>query len=149
MPKPPEDLFDVILVDEAHHSPAVTWTATLNMFPNARMALFTATPFRRDDREILGRFAYTYDLKRAYQDGIFGHIQFELVDNIPAGENRQQLEDIAIARAAERRLAADRAAGFDHLLMVRTDSKRRAGELVELYEDHTKLRLKLVQERTP
>ncbi|WP_164940367.1 DEAD/DEAH box helicase [Bradyrhizobium zhanjiangense] len=145
VPEPPDDLFDLILVDEAHHSPAVTWTATLNMFPKARRVLFTATPFRRDDREILGRFAYTYDLKRAYQDGIFGHIQFELVDNIPVGENRQELEDIAIAQAAERKLAADRAAGFDHLLMVRTDSKRRAAELVELYENHTKLRLKLVQ----
>ena len=96
--------------------------------------LFTATPFRRDDREIFGRFAYTYDLKRAYQDGVFGHIQFQLVDQIPAGDNRQQMEDIATAKAAERKLAVDRAAGFDHLLMVRTDSKKRAAELVDLYE---------------
>jgi superfamily II DNA or RNA helicase len=142
---PPPDLFDLILVDEAHHSPAASWTATLDMFKEARRVLFTATPFRRDDREILGRFAYTYDLKRAYQDGVFGHIQFQLVDQIQAGDNRQQMEDIATAKAAERKLAADRAAGFDHLLMVRTDSKKRAAELVELYGDHTALRLKLIQ----
>jgi superfamily II DNA or RNA helicase len=37
------------------------------------------------------------------------------------------------------------AAGFDHLLMVRTDSKKRAAELVELYGKHTGLRLKLIQ----
>src|SRR5450759_7868 len=61
------------------------------------------------------RVAYTYDLKRAYQDGVFGHIQFQLVDQIPPGDNRQQMEDIATAKAAERKLAADRAAGFDHL----------------------------------
>src|SRR6185312_13724873 len=36
----------------------------------------TATPFRRDDREILGRFAYTYDLKRAYQDGVLATSNF-------------------------------------------------------------------------
>jgi len=72
----------------------------------------TATPFRRDDREILGRFAYTYDLKRAYQDGVFGHIQFQLVDNILPGDNRKQMEDIATAKAAERKLVADRVAGF-------------------------------------
>jgi superfamily II DNA or RNA helicase len=145
IPAPPPDLFDLILVDEAHHSPAASWTATLDMFKDARRVLFTATPFRRDDREILGRFAYTYDLKRAYRDGVFGHIQFQLVDQIPAGDNRQQMEDIATATAAERKLAADRAAGFDHLLMVRTDSKRRAAELVELYENHTALRLRLIQ----
>jgi superfamily II DNA or RNA helicase len=145
IPIPPPDLFDLILVDEAHHSPAASWTATLDMFKDARRVLFTATPFRRDDREILGRFAYTYDLKRAYQDGVFGHIQFQLVDQIPAGDNRQQMEDIATAKAAERKLAADRAAGFDHLLMVRTDSKKRAAELVDLYEKHTALRLKLIQ----
>lgn len=145
IPVPPEDLFDLILVDEAHHSPAVSWTTTLDMFKEARRVLFTATPFRRDDREILGRFAYTYDLKRAYQDGVFGHIQFQLVDQIPPGDNRQQMEDIATAKAAERKLAADRLAGFDHLLMVRTDSKKRAAELVELYGDHTALRLKLIQ----
>lgn len=145
IPIPPADLFDLILVDEAHHSPAISWTATLDMFKEARRVLFTATPFRRDDREILGRFAYTYDLKRAYQDGVFGHIQFQLVDQIPPGDNRQQMEDIATAKAAERKLAADRAAGFDHLLMVRTDSKKRAAELVELYGEHTALRLKLIQ----
>ena len=145
IPVPPADLFDLILVDEAHHSPAISWTATLDMFKEAHRVLFTATPFRRDDREILGRFAYTYDLKRAYQDGVFGHIQFQLVDNIPPGDNRQQMEDIATAKAAERKLAADRVAGFDHLLMVRTDSKKRATELVELYGDHTTLRLKLIQ----
>ena len=94
IPVPPPDLFDLILVDEAHHSPAASWTATLDMFKDARRVLFTATPFRRDDREILGRFAYTYDLKRAYRDGVFGHIQFQLVDQIPAGDNRQQMEDI-------------------------------------------------------
>lgn len=145
IPIPPADLFDLILVDEAHHSPAISWTATLDMFKKARRVLFTATPFRRDDREILGRFAYTYDLKRAYQDGVFGHIQFQLVDQIPPGDNRQQMEDIATAKAAELKLAADRAAGFDHLLMVRTDSKKRAAELVELYGEQTALRLKLIQ----
>jgi superfamily II DNA or RNA helicase len=113
IPTPPPDLFDLILVDEAHHSPAISWTTTLDMFKEARRVLFTATPFRRDDREILGRFAYTYDLKRAYQDGVFGHIQFQLVDKIPPGDNCQQLEDIAMAKAAEQKLAEDRAAcGF-------------------------------------
>src|SRR5262249_22816352 len=36
VPVPPADLFDLILVDEAHHSPALTWTMTLDMFPEAK-----------------------------------------------------------------------------------------------------------------
>jgi superfamily II DNA or RNA helicase len=35
IPVPPADLFDLILVDEAHHSPAISWTATLDMLPRA------------------------------------------------------------------------------------------------------------------
>ncbi len=33
VPKPPEDLFDLLLVDEAHHSPADTWSALIDAFP--------------------------------------------------------------------------------------------------------------------
>src|SRR6185437_6434804 len=56
---PPADLFDLILVDEAHHSPARSWQELLDGFPTALRTLFTATPFRRDRREIRGRFVYT------------------------------------------------------------------------------------------
>src|SRR5207253_11034026 len=48
---PPEDFFDLILFDEAHHSPARTWDEILKAFPAARKLLVTATPFRRDRKE--------------------------------------------------------------------------------------------------
>lgn len=144
IPKPPSDLFDLILVDEAHHSPAVTWQMLLADFPDARRVLFTATPFRRDDREIKARFVYTYDLRSAYRDGVFGHIDYQPVTVTSRGGDRQRLEDIAIARAAELKFQSDVKAGLDHLLMVRTDSRKRAKELEEIYAAETKLRLKLV-----
>lgn len=144
IPLPPDDLFDLILVDEAHHSPAITWRMMLDVFPAARKVLFTATPFRRDDREIKGRFVYSYDLKRAYDDGVFGHISYQPVP-VPNGPgDERQREDIAIATAAEARLAADRAAGFDHLLMVRTDGRTRAIGLEAIYAKHTRLRLQSI-----
>jgi superfamily II DNA or RNA helicase len=34
--KPPEDLFDLIIIDEAHHAPAETWRAVLEHFKDAR-----------------------------------------------------------------------------------------------------------------
>lgn len=141
---PPDDLFDLILVDEAHHSPAATWSRTLDFFPNAKIVLFTATPFRRDDREIRGRFVYTYDLKTAYTDGVFGHINYEPVPSAEGALNQLREDDILVARAAEERLRSDRNNGLDHLIMVRTDSRKRASELVHIYAEATNLRLKLI-----
>jgi superfamily II DNA or RNA helicase len=138
-PEPPDDLFDLVLVDEAHHSPARTWESLLKHFKNSKQLLFTATPFRQDQREIKGRFIYTYDLKRAYDDGVFGQINFEPVTN-----RDQANSDVAIAIAAQEKFRADQEQGFDHRLMVRTDSLKRAQELVTIYEENTDLRLKVV-----
>ena len=56
IPAPPDDIFDLILIDEAHHSPAATWNEIIEAFPEAKKILFTATPFRRDKKEIKGKF---------------------------------------------------------------------------------------------
>jgi len=143
VPAPPADLFDLILVDEAHHSPALTWKTVIEVFGDARRVLFTATPFRRDDREIKGRFVFTYDLKRAYRDRVFGHIDYVPVA-IEGEDTSREREDRAIARAAEAKFHADREAGYDHLLMVRTDSRTRARDLERIYADVTALRLQLI-----
>lgn len=143
VPIPPIDLFDLILVDEAHHSPALTWKTVIETFVDARKVLFTATPFRRDDREIKGRFVYTYDLKRAYEDGVYGHVEYEPVEFDESKLDRTE-QDVAIAQATEARLRKDRQAGFDHLLMVRTDGKARAREIEKVYSEKTDLKLQLV-----
>ncbi|MDX7951143.1 DEAD/DEAH box helicase family protein [Lichenihabitans sp. Uapishka_5] len=136
---PPPDFFDLVLVDEAHHSPAHTWTELLKSFPDARRALFSATPFRRDEMEIKGRFVFTYDLKRAYDDGVFGQIRYVPIEGVAPAE-----EDAAIARAAELQLRSDQADGYLHRLMVRTDSKARAKDLLGIYERETGLKLQLI-----
>ena len=138
IPTPPVDLFDLILIDEAHHSPAATWHDLLAAFPASRKILFTATPFRRDRREIEGRFAYSYPLARAYDDRIFGQITY-----IPAGDNDVN-QDVAVAKKTEETLIEDRKAGLNHFVMVRTDRRSRARELLELYRAHTSLRLELI-----
>lgn len=137
---PPPDLFDLLLVDEAHHSPARTWNALMQSFPKARRVLFTATPFREDQREIEGSFVYAYPTARAFEDQIFGPVSFMAVD--PAGD-----PDIAIAQKAEQVLEDDRSKGFRHHLFVRTDRKTRADELATVYEDNTELRLRVIHSR--
>lgn len=136
---PPADMFDVVLVDEAHHSAAKTWNAAIDAFPGARCVLFTATPFRRDTKEIKARITWYYPAADAFTDGIFGEVTYLAV--MPrAGSD----PDIAIAQAAERTFREDRAAGLDHRLMVRTDSKKRASVLEDVYGANTGLRLQKI-----
>jgi superfamily II DNA or RNA helicase len=136
---PPPDLFDLILVDEAHHSPARTWKALLDAFPSAKRALFTATPYRQDGLEIRGRFAYSYPLRAAYEDGVFGKVRF-----IPVRPSANESTDVAIALTAEKVLREDRQNGHEHYLMVRTDRKTRADELLKVYSENTQLKLWIV-----
>lgn len=138
-PRAPKDLFDLVLVDEAHHSAAKSWRELLDQFPTAHHVLFTATPFRRDRREIDGRFVYTYELRDAFSDGVFGRLEYRPVDPVQ-GEN----PDVAIARMAAVTLTDDRVAALDHRLMVRTGSRTRADELAAIYRDNTDLRLETV-----
>jgi len=139
VPNPPHDLFDLLLVDEAHHSPARTWDALIRAFPQAKQILFTATPFRRDRKLLPGRIVYEFPLREAIADGVFGKIEFIACQAALPTPN-----DVVIAQRAEQEYRADRAANLDHRLMVRTDSRTRAEELKELYEEHTNLQLGLV-----
>lgn len=137
--EPPEGLFDLILMDEAHHSEAPRWAEILAHFRETRRVLFTATPFRRDKKELKGPVLYNYPLRLAHEDGIFGKLLFIPVDPASGVDH-----DIAIARRAREIYKGDTANGFDHRLMVRTDSKKRADELARIYQQQTDLKLAVI-----
>jgi superfamily II DNA or RNA helicase len=139
VPPPPDDLFDMLLVDEAHHAPAKTWRAVLGAFAKTERVLFTATPYRRDGREIRGRMIYTYPLKAAYEDKIFGQIKF-----VPVDVGSKENSDVAIAKAAEKVFKDDQKMKLRHCVMVRTDGKNRADQLAIIYDKHTSLKLRVV-----
>ena len=145
IPTPPEDLFDLIIVDEAHHSPAHTWNVLLQSFPNARRVLFTATPFRQDSQEIQGKIIYSYPVRSAIEDRIFGALTY--VPVTPSAAGTDEANDVLIARQTEEVFRADRAAGYKHSVIVRVDSQKRADALVETYRTQTNLRLKPVHSR--
>ena len=128
---------DLVEVDEAHHTPARTWQQILVNLSVATQVLFTATPFRLDKKELSGEIVYDYPLSKAYEDGIFGEIQYI---SIESGENN----DFSIAKKAEETLLNDRKAGYEHYLMVRTDTKVNAEKLQELYKNNTSLKLSKV-----
>lgn len=139
IPEPPDGLFDLVLVDEAHHSPASTWNNILTSFPSAKKILVTATPFRRDKQEIRGNLVYSYPIKEAYNDGILGKINYIPVPQLPGRSS-----DISIAIRAEQVFNEDRQAGFEHSLMVRTDGLARANQLDAIYKEFTNLRLRII-----
>jgi superfamily II DNA or RNA helicase len=132
-----KEQFDLVLIDEAHHVPASTWQQILINMKAANEFLFTATPFRMDRKEIKGEIIYTYPLSMAYRDGIFGEIQYIPIDEAPE-------KDKLIAKEAERLFLNDRLQGYDHYLMVRTDTKDKAKKLEELYQEETTLKLKRI-----
>jgi superfamily II DNA or RNA helicase len=121
-------LFDLVYFDEAHHVPSNSWEQLLEEFQDQRVFQFTATPFREDGRRMPGRIIYNFPLRMAQAHGLFRRIRFREVL-----ESDDQEADRAIAEAAVKALREDLAAGKDHLLLARTDSKDNAQRLLELY----------------
>lgn len=139
---PPDSAFDVVLVDEAHHSRARSWANLLAQFPTAKQILLTATPFRRDGRDIRARFVYNYPLRKAVDDETFGEIQYVPIDAEPHEVDRE------IAKKVEAIFLEDHQAGLDHRVIVRTSRKERADELFDLYKEFApSLRLAVVSSK--
>lgn len=74
----PEDYFDAIIVDEAHHCLSDSYQRVLNHFSEAKVLGVTATPDRGDMRN-LGQYfeslAYEYSLPRAIREGYLSPIK--------------------------------------------------------------------------
>lgn len=60
-----DDFFDMIIVDEGHHSAATSWKKVFEKFSNAKIINLTATPFRSDRQDLPGELIYRYSFKSA------------------------------------------------------------------------------------
>ena len=74
LPRFPPDFFDMIIVDEGHHSAAESWRKVLRRFPDAKVVSLTATPFRADRRALPGTEIYRYSFAKAMLKGYITHI---------------------------------------------------------------------------
>ncbi|KSU23180.1 DEAD/DEAH box helicase [Lactococcus lactis] len=63
------DFFDMIIIDEAHHSEAKTWIENLQHFSNAKVVKLTATAYRTDKKPLVGELVYKYKLSQAMSNG--------------------------------------------------------------------------------
>ena len=64
-----DNFFDMIVIDEAHHSAAESWKKVLDRFPKAKIVHMTATPFRSDRQAIDGELVYRYPFRSATLKG--------------------------------------------------------------------------------
>lgn len=122
---------DLLVVDEAHHVAAATWTNLRSAFEQQgkRVLQFTATPFRDDGRLVEGKVIYSYPLKAAQQDGYFRKIEF-----LPIQELNEDIADKRIAEAAVGQLRKDLERKHNHLLMARCRTVERATTVFEIYQ---------------
>jgi len=133
--------FTHLFVDEAHHVAASSWSGIRDQFADRKVVQFTATPFREDGKPLKGRIIYAFPLREAQRQKYFSAINY--ISIADAAE-----QDAAIATKALSVLTSDLQGGYDHLLMARVSSIRRAEELAPLYRKRARgLRIVLVHSR--
>lgn len=74
----PEEYFDTIIVDEAHHCISDSYQKVLGHFPQAQVLGVTATPDRGDMRNlgtVFDSLSYEYTLPKAIKEGYLSPIQ--------------------------------------------------------------------------
>ncbi|MBB6239948.1 superfamily II DNA or RNA helicase [Pedobacter sp. AK013] len=137
------DTFDVVFVDEAHHSRASSWLNILEAFSFGKQILLTATPFRRDKKDIQARLIYNYPLKNAFEDGLFSKINF-VPATAPLSATAEE-KNIAIALKAQEVYSAR--LHQEHRIIIRTDRKKDADDLEQIYINHTQLKLVVIHSK--
>ncbi|XP_029202749.2 uncharacterized protein LOC114966929 [Acropora millepora] len=79
----PNDFFQAVIVDEAHHFPAKTWSRIIEKFKShAKVVFLTATPYRSDRKEVVSEenFAYLLPLKDARDKGVIRRTTWNELD---------------------------------------------------------------------
>ena len=74
----PEDYFNTIIIDEAHHCISDSYQRVLNHFPDAKVLGVTATPDRGDMKnlgQVFESLSYEYTLPKAIKEGYLSPIK--------------------------------------------------------------------------
>ncbi|WP_052947959.1 DEAD/DEAH box helicase [Aneurinibacillus tyrosinisolvens] len=117
---------EVVIFDEAHHLVAPEWGTVRERFLGKKILQFTATPFRNDGKKVDGKIIFNYGLALAQKAGYFKPIDF-----YPIQEFDERKSDEEIAKIAIQHLGEDLEQGYEHVLLARAKSRKRADELYE------------------
>ncbi|WP_255361060.1 DEAD/DEAH box helicase [Kutzneria sp. 744] len=130
---PPAGTFDLIIIDEGHHTAAPSYRALLDAFPDVPVVLFTATPFRRDRQHLPAELVFNYGLSQALAEGVLAPIDFVPIDVASQATPAQQ--DIALVEAARGLLATVEHTAAGTCVIARTSTIAHAEQLVERYRE--------------
>ena len=72
----PDDCFDLVIVDEAHHYPAKTWKRLVDHFPNSKKIFLTATPEHGGKPILQDPPCYKLSHDDAVKKGIIRKVEF-------------------------------------------------------------------------
>jgi hypothetical protein len=81
-----KDTFQLVLVDEGHYEPAVSWSRGVREF-NLPTVLLSATPYRNDYKSfrVRGRFLFNYPYAAAILDRVVRPLEIVPTDDFPRG----------------------------------------------------------------
>ena len=88
-----DDLFKLVIIDEAHHFPAETWAKIIRKFQvHALVVFFTATPYRSDHQTVVRErpFAYHLSLREARENQIIRRTAWHELHQDPNDAERDQ-----------------------------------------------------------
>ena len=128
---PPADLFDLVIIDEAHHASADTWHEILHHFKDAYSLLLTATPIRRDGKRIPGKLVYYYPMRLALEAGFYKPIVPRILT--PTFPGDRDATDRQIAETCANIISQEEHS--TSTLVVRANSIDRAESLTSLYKE--------------
>lgn len=129
---PPKDLFDLVIIDEAHHTPAKIYRSVFKDYSNSKIILLTATPFRRDRKRIPGELIYHYPMAEAIKDKIYRPVSFKNVET-KNGESKEK--DYLLADCAIETLREEQAQNANAQLLIKTKKIDSAEILKTIYQD--------------
>lgn len=76
--------YNIIIIDEAHHAPADTYNRVINKLQPKFLIGLTATPFRKDSKdvtEIFGQPLTYYSVYKALKKGYLAKVEYHLQNN--------------------------------------------------------------------
>ena len=120
----------ILVVDEAHHITATTWSGVRDHFKSKKILQFTATPFRRDEEKVDGKIIFNFKLGDAQEAGYYRPINLRAIEEFGddvARDEKIGAEAVAILRQDRNDL------GLDHILLARTYKKERAEAVWKIY----------------
>ncbi|XP_068748832.1 uncharacterized protein [Montipora capricornis] len=137
----PEDIFKLVIVDEAHHHPSKTWRRIIRKFRNhAMVVFFTATPYRGDGRLVLeeteGELVFHLSLKDAREQRIIRRINWT---RLSVGETEDDRFTLILEKVKSIQEAKDLKNplpdGIPHMAIAITKNIAYAEQVADLWND--------------